>query len=96
MDDFISPKKMEFTIYSKSGCENCNKVKKYLKDNKLLFTEVNCDEYLIENRHEFLEFIKNLAGKEVKVFPMVFDYDNYVGGYKETIKYCENMMDILF
>jgi hypothetical protein len=37
-----------------------------------------------------------MMGKEVKVFPMVFDYDNYVGGYKETIKYCENMMDILF
>jgi glutaredoxin len=96
MSDFIYPKKSEFTIYSKSGCDGCNKVKQYLKEHNLLFTVVNCDEYLIENKTLFLEQIKQLAGKDVTKFPMVFDYKYYIGGYTDTIEYCEHMLDVIF
>jgi glutaredoxin len=96
MPEFITPKSMTFTVYSKSGCNNCIKVKDHFNQHKLLFDEVNCDNYLNECKTEFLEFIKNLAGKDVKTFPMVFDAHHFIGGYKETLIYCENMLDIIF
>ena len=38
--EFDEPLKENFTIYSKSGCENCRKVKKMLTDNNFLFVEL--------------------------------------------------------
>jgi glutaredoxin len=43
------PLKTGFTVYSKSGCPNCTKVKKLLIEKKLFFVEINCDDYIIED-----------------------------------------------
>ena len=90
--EFELPAKKMFTIYSKSGCQNCLLVKNFLKENKTNFNVVDCDEYLIESKEEFLEFVKNLAEKDCKIFPMVFCDGKFVGGYIETKKYVDDSM----
>jgi hypothetical protein len=45
---------------------------------------VNCDEYIIENKQEFLQFIAQCAEKEIKLFPMVFFNTEFIGGYAEA------------
>ena len=46
--EFPLPIKGQFTIYSKSGCINCTKVKNLLKDKQMLFTIIDCDEFILE------------------------------------------------
>jgi glutaredoxin len=89
--EFTEPNKKGFTIYSKSGCPNCNKVKVLLKEKKLLFTIVDCDEYILEDKELFLLFIKEIANKECKMFPMVFHDGILIGGYKETQEMIEKI-----
>ena len=57
--DFPEPKKGQFTVYSKSGCINCVNVKTILKEQKLVFNVVDCDEFILETKKEFLSFIYN-------------------------------------
>lgn len=83
--DFPAPSTVRYTVYSKSGCPNCNRVKDLLKQKSLDFDQHNCDEYLLESKEEFLAFIAASAGKECRVFPMVFDSTGaFVGSYTET------------
>lgn len=92
--EFPYPQK-GLTVYSKSGCSNCTKVKTLLKDNKLKFDVIDCDEFILENKEEFLLFIQNLIGKEYKVFPMVFNDTTFIGGYNETNKYFTSLQEQL-
>lgn len=92
---FELPEKSGFTIYSKSGCPNCSKVKTFLKDINFIFNVVDCDEYLIEEKDKFLEFIKNLTQIEYKIFPIIFFDEKFVGGYNET-KELVNKLSISF
>ena len=80
--DYEEPASKGFTVYTKSGCLNCPKVKSLLKDRELKIVE--CDEYLIDDRPRFKSFINNLANTEVKFFPMVFNDGVYIGGYDEA------------
>ena len=89
--EFEEPSKSGFTIYSKSGCPNCNKVKALLKDKNLIFDVIDCDEYIIEYKDFFLSFIKERANKEYKTFPMVFCDGKFIGGYIETQEYIEKL-----
>jgi len=89
---FELPQKNRYTIYSKSGCPNCSNVKTFLKSKNLIFNVVDCDEYLIEAKTEFLEFIKNLSQKECKIFPIIFYDEKYIGGYNETKDYVEKTL----
>jgi glutaredoxin len=91
--EFPAPVQDEFTIYSKSGCINCTKVKKLLNEKNILFTIIDCDEYILESKEEFLAFIKSMTGIEHKIFPIVFDNKKCIGGYNETNKYLEKMLD---
>jgi glutaredoxin len=88
---FIEPNEKGFTIYSKSGCINCNKVKTLLKEKNLIFSIVDCDEYIIEDKENFLLFIKEKANKEIKFFPMVFNDSKFIGGYNETVEFIEKL-----
>ena len=82
--EFEKPKQIGFTVYSKSGCPNCIKVKALLKEKKLLFSVVDCDEYLIEDKDNFLLFIEQTAKQSCKQFPMVFNDSTFIGGFNET------------
>ena len=81
-----------FTIYSKSGCPTCLKSKAYLKQKNLIFTVINCDEYIIEDRDFFLSFIKEQAGHEVKMFPIIFYDGQFVGGFNETVIFSDKLL----
>jgi glutaredoxin len=91
--DFIEPRQNEFTIYSKSGCPNCIKVKNHLANIQLNFSVVSCDDYILEDKAAFLYFIKELSGVDCKVFPMVFSGSKFIGGYKETVDYLDKIFD---
>lgn len=89
--EFEAPSNNGFTIYGKSGCPNCVKVKGLLKYKTVQFNIVDCDEYIIEenDKAQFLSFIKSKARRECKSFPMVFFNGSFIGGYTETKKYIE-------
>jgi glutaredoxin len=91
--DIPQPKKGEITVFSKSGCPNCTNVKKFLNEKSIKFVVVECDEFILEDKEAFLQFIKSMACKECKTFPIIFDGTTFVGGYKETISYLEKMLD---
>ena len=85
--EFEKPSKTGFTIYGKSGCTNCLKTKVFLKEKNLIFNVIDCDEYIIEDKPAFLSFIKEISGKDVKMFPIVFYEGQFIGGFNETVDY---------
>ena len=90
--DFTHPENKGFTIYSKSGCQYCSIVKKIIKDNYFNYTEINCDEYLIEDKEGFLDFIEKLAKISFKTFPMVFYDGKFLGGVTDTKERINNLL----
>lgn len=90
--EFSEPFEKDFTIYSKSGCPSCKQVKTFLKEKNFLFNEINCDEYLINEKIAFLSFIEKISGKAVKSFPIVFYNGKLVGGYMETIDCVDKLL----
>ncbi len=88
-----NPQTTGFTIYSKSGCINCVKVKNLLKEKNIPFQVIDCDEYLLEDKPTFLQFIHLLVGKEYKTFPMVFLNGNFMGGFSETEQYFQKLSE---
>ena len=82
--EFEKPKMTGYTVYSKSGCPNCNKVKKFLQNARAQMITIDCDEYLIERKEDFLKFIETISDKSVRVFPIVFFERKLIGGYEDT------------
>jgi glutaredoxin len=87
--DYIMPNSQGYTIYSKSGCPFCTKVKRLLEKESPAPLLVDCDDYLVENKEDFLLFIQQMAGKEYKTFPMIFHNGNFLGGFTDTKEYYE-------
>jgi glutaredoxin len=81
---FEAPSQSGFTIYSKSNCLFCTKVKQLLTDNQIFFLEIQTDDYLLEDKEGFLSFIKELIKKEYRTFPMVFNHGQFIGGFTDT------------
>ena len=89
--EFTEPNNSGFTVYSKSGCPNCVKIKRSIKEKKYLMNEIDCDEYILENKEMFLNFIREKIGSEYRIFPMIFFDGKFVGGINETISYMEKL-----
>ena len=86
--EFTKPIETGYTIYSKSGCIYCDKSKALLKiDNPIV---IDCDPYLVNNKEEFLQFIKTVGQKEHRTFPIIFKNATYVGGYSELLQLLKN------
>ena len=81
---FEAPSQTGFTIYSKSNCSFCTKVKQLLTDNQIFFVEIQTDDYLLEDKEAFLLFIAGLIKKEYRTFPMVFNHGQFIGGFTDT------------
>ena len=83
-----APSDKSFTVYTKTNCKYCVLVKSLLNENKIPFIEINCDDYLSQDKQYFLNFIKEKANREheYKTFPMVFCDGKFVGGFVETDK----------
>lgn len=92
--EYIDPNETNFTIYSRSGCHYCTKVKQLLKSKSYFFTIVDCDEYVLEDRDNFLNHMKGLTNIEIKGFPMVFYNKKFIGGYNETKDFVDNLEKI--
>lgn len=90
--EFEKPALSGYTIYSKSGCILCNKVKEQLKLKGHDFTVIDCDEYLIEDRDGFVAFIDSCAQKQTGGFPKVFHDGVFIGSFAETKKYIESKL----
>ena len=90
--EFLEPSKTGFTVYTKSGCPNCSKVKLFFREKQIDFFVVDCDDYLIENKPNFLLFIKSKSNTETVSFPIIFNDGFFVGGYNETREYVEKMV----
>lgn len=92
--EFVKPSETEYTVYSKSGCPNCTKVKDLLQLENISFSVIDCDEYLIESKPEFLQFIQELSNREWKTFPIVFsNTGQFIGGFIDTREYLEKMLE---
>lgn len=89
--EFVGPLASGFTIYSKSGCVNCSRVKKLLEENRVTCDIIDCDDYIVEDKPRFLLFINKLAGVNVKTFPIVFNNGTFVGSYDETKDYVDKI-----
>ena len=87
--EIMKPTTAGFTVYSKSICMNCKKIKNILLENNLFFINVDCDEFVIEDKGAFLLFIKEHANTEVTQFPMIFNNGEFIGGFVETKEYIE-------
>ena len=81
---FETPSQIGFTIYSKSKCSFCTKVKQLLTDNQIFFLEIQSDEYLLEDKEGFLLFMQELIKKEHRTFPMVFNNGQFIGGFTDA------------
>ena len=90
--EFPTPNSIAYTIYSKSNCHFCDKVKELLKDVEPKAVVVDCDQFLIdpETKKNFLDFMATLIKRQYKTFPMVFHGDRFVGGFNDTRDYYEN------
>jgi len=90
--EFTNPDIKGFTVYSKSGCPNCTIVKKLIKEKHFFITEINCDEYILEDKEQFLTFIEGLAERSHKTFPMVFYESKFIGGLTDTIDFIDKLL----
>jgi glutaredoxin len=81
------PKNQGYTIYTKSNCLFCEKIKKLLENEIPSPQYINSDIYLEINKEEFIDFIKQLTKKEYRTFPMVFLDGEFLGGFRETKQY---------
>lgn len=90
--EITEPTEKGFTIYSKSGCINCTSVKRLIKEKNFLLIEINCDEYILENKEEFLTFIENIAETSYKTFPMVFYDGKFIGGLAHTTEFVNKLL----
>lgn len=92
MEQIEEPSLKGFTVYSKSGCPNCTSAKKLIKEKHFFLNEINCDEYLLEDKEKFLEFIESKAEKCMKTFPIIFYEGKFVGGYYEMIDTIDKLL----
>lgn len=92
--EFPEPVASGFTVYGKSGCSYCTKVKALLTEYEQEFTYVNCDEFLVE-KEAFLAFIQGIAEKEHKTFPIIFRSKAFIGGYMDTLEFLRNTIECL-
>jgi len=92
--DFEKPNKTKFTIYSKSGCNYCVKVKKLLEEQMIDFNVIECDKHIqnADDKKFFLSFVNKLANCEIKTFPIVFYKGNFIGGFTDTDKFVHNLI----
>jgi glutaredoxin len=88
--NFHYPNEIGFTIYSKSGCKYCSFSKNLLIKNKHNFLLINCDDYLINNKNKFLDFIEKIIKRPYKLFPMIFNDGKFIGGYIELEIFLSN------
>jgi glutaredoxin len=80
-----------YTIYSKSDCKFCLMTKYLLEMKGLEYEEINCHNFLLEDKEEFIQIMKKYIGHEYRFFPMVFYNKQFIGGYTETNNFIQDI-----
>jgi glutaredoxin len=80
------PSATGYTIYSKSECIYCDRVKLML-EHHFNITVYSCDEMLERDRNGFLAHMDSLTGREHRTFPFVFHNGVFIGGCDDTKAY---------
>jgi len=88
----MEPFKIGFTIYSKSECSYCTKVKNLLLEKQIFFVDINCDDFLLQDKEQFLLFIKEKTKRDYRTFPMVFKDGKFIGGFVDTQRYLNQQL----
>lgn len=82
---FIPPRQMGYTVYTKSGCPYCVKVKDlFLSKGITDIQYMDCDGVLADDKEGFLAFIRRLTGVSYRTFPIVFYDGKLLGGFIDT------------
>lgn len=91
IDHLIDPSK--FTIFTKTSCPYCDRVKMLLDDENEPYMTVLSDSYLVDpvTKESFLKDIERHAGKPFRTFPMVFSHGRFIGGFAETSRYIDRI-----
>jgi glutaredoxin len=91
--NFTYPNDKLWTIYTKSNCDYCTKVKKLLKLNDISCVVVDSDEYIQDTKSKelFLSQMEYIIGKKYRTFPMVFNGTNFIGGFTDTENYIDSI-----
>ena len=92
--EFPNPEVNIITIYGKSGCKNCIKVKNYLIENNVAFKYIDYDDYLVEEKKALLFFLCEKAKKQIAVFPCVFSNGNFIGGFQEIVVFIKKINEL--
>jgi glutaredoxin len=72
-----------YTVYTKSECSYCDKIKTLMNECNENVNYILCDEWLTTKRILFLNIMRVKTQKDEITFPIVFFEGNYVGGYNE-------------
>jgi len=90
------PASNKFTVYTKSGCKYCEKVKDALEHSFETPEIIPCDDFLVNDflvnsvkKQEFVAFMNSLTKDKFKTFPVVFFDKTFIGGYNETVLYLQ-------
>ena len=96
----LCPNPQKIVVYTKTGCPNCDKVKMLLTDYAVEgvicdkdVEIVNCDSYLQTNKEQIVKVFSEMIGHDTWRFPLVFAFGKYVGGFKETARFCDSLSD---
>lgn len=79
-------KKMQITVYSKSGCPFCDKAKEWLDSHGFGFTEV-----MLDDEEQRMSFYQSLD-KEVNSVPQIFIDNKHIGGYDQLMEKAEEIL----
>lgn len=81
---------MKFEIYSKEGCDYCERAKNTLKIRNIPYIEHKLSDTVTK------EMIQERVGdvKKINVVPQIFMDDSYLGGYIDLIELLAKRVDI--
>jgi glutaredoxin len=96
---------IQYVIYSKSGCPFCEKAKDLLNEKQreegavaasasgFSYIVVDCDQYLKtqEDKEVFLKQMEIHCGRSYRTFPMIFNKENFIGGYTDLVTYLKRL-----
>lgn len=84
------PSSNGYTIYTKTDCVFCTRVKELLRHDSPLI--IQCDSFLDDDKDEFLRQIATHTVYPYKLFPMVFYNNSFIGGFSETKDYLQRIV----
>ena len=72
-----------YTVYTKSKCSYCDKIKMLMDEYNENVKYISCDEWLLSKRILFLNIMRIKTQQTDITFPIVFFEGKYIGGCNE-------------